>query len=70
MPISEDIMSGVSSIELGRSRQAADRATTTATRLVYSEGPSQTETVLELLSTLAGIVGVMLIVLAVVRLIV
>jgi hypothetical protein len=64
-------MSRVSSLELGRNdNKAAPR--TTATRPSLSEGrplqePSLQETVLELVSTLAGIVGVMLIVLALVR---
>jgi hypothetical protein len=57
-------MSRVSSLELGRNdNKAAPRAT--ATRPALSEGrplqePSLQETVLELVSTLAGIVGVML----------
>jgi hypothetical protein len=64
-------MSRVSSLELGRNdKEAAPR--TAATRPALSEGrplqePSLQETVLELVSTLAGIVGVMLIVLALVR---
>jgi hypothetical protein len=64
-------MSRVSSLELGRNdKEAAPR--TTATRPALSEGrpleePSLQETVLELVSTLAGIVGVMLILLALVR---
>jgi hypothetical protein len=64
-------MSRVSSLELGRNdQQAAPRPA--ATRPALSEGrslqePSLQETVLELISTLAGIVGVMLIALALVR---
>lgn len=64
-------MSRVSSLELGRyGSGAAPR--TAAKRPALSEGrslqePSLQETVLELLSTLAGIVGVMLIVLGLVR---
>ncbi|HEX3500931.1 MAG TPA: hypothetical protein VHT04_16555 [Stellaceae bacterium] len=62
-------MSRAPSIDLGRNGKAAELLTPVAPQ-AHPEGPSLPETVMELLSTLAGIVGVMLMVFALVRLII
>jgi hypothetical protein len=57
------------SLDLSRNGKAAELRTSLAPR-TQSEGPSLPETVMELLSTLAGIVAVMLIIFAALRLVV
>jgi hypothetical protein len=57
------------SIEFARNGKAAELRRSVAPR-AHSEGPSLAETVMELLSTLAGIVAIMLLIFATLRLIV
>jgi hypothetical protein len=57
------------SIDLRRNGKAAELRNSVAPR-THSEGPSLAETVLEMISTLAGIVAIMLLIFATLRLIV
>jgi hypothetical protein len=55
------------SLEFGRKGKAAELRNSVAP-LVHGEGPSLPETVLEMISTLAGIVAIMLLIFAALRL--